>query len=194
MPASSSASSSNRPAGPTNGCPSRSSRSPGCSPTSISSERGSPSPKTVWVPVRQSGHAWQPAAASRSEVSDSRAGRYSAAVRVSTFGDMSVTYQRPPLLHRVVDSPIDMVSAMSENGRLRAIAELAVKVGANVGEGQYVLVTALVEHAPLVREIATSLRARRPLRRRRLPRPARSPRDDREGPRRDARVEPGVGA
>jgi len=43
---------------------------------------------------------------------------------------------------------------MSENGRLRALAELAVKVGANVDEGQYVLVTALVEHVPLVREIA----------------------------------------
>jgi aminopeptidase len=43
---------------------------------------------------------------------------------------------------------------MSENGRLRALAELAVKVGANVEEGQYVLVTGLVEHVPLVREIA----------------------------------------
>src|SRR5580765_1044117 len=41
-----------------------------------------------------------------------------------------------------------------ENGRLRALAELAVKVGANVGEGQYVLVTGLVEHAPLVAAIA----------------------------------------
>jgi aminopeptidase len=41
-----------------------------------------------------------------------------------------------------------------ENGRLRALAELAVKVGANVGEGQYVLVTALVEHAPFVAAIA----------------------------------------
>ena len=43
---------------------------------------------------------------------------------------------------------------MGQDGRLRALAELAVKVGANVAEGQYVLVTALVEHAPLVREIA----------------------------------------
>jgi aminopeptidase len=40
------------------------------------------------------------------------------------------------------------------NGRLNALAELAVKVGANVGEGQYVLVTGLVEHAPLVAAIA----------------------------------------
>ena len=38
--------------------------------------------------------------------------------------------------------------------RVRALAELAVKVGANVGDGQYVLVVGLVEHAPLVREIA----------------------------------------
>ena len=41
-----------------------------------------------------------------------------------------------------------------ENGRLHALAELAVKVGANVAEGQYVLVTALIEHAPLARAIA----------------------------------------
>src|SRR3989442_4432721 len=38
--------------------------------------------------------------------------------------------------------------------RLRAFAELAVRIGANVGEGQYVLVNALVEHAPLARAIA----------------------------------------
>jgi aminopeptidase len=35
--------------------------------------------------------------------------------------------------------------------RLRKYAELAVRVGANVDEGQYVLVMGLVEHAPLVR-------------------------------------------
>lgn len=38
--------------------------------------------------------------------------------------------------------------------RLRRYAELAVRVGANVDEGQYVLVDGLVEHAPLVRAIA----------------------------------------
>ena len=38
--------------------------------------------------------------------------------------------------------------------RLYALAELAVKVGANVAEGQYVMVVALVEHAPLVRAVA----------------------------------------
>jgi aminopeptidase len=39
--------------------------------------------------------------------------------------------------------------------RLRALAELAVEVGANVEEGQYVLVTGLIEHAPLIREVAS---------------------------------------
>jgi aminopeptidase len=34
------------------------------------------------------------------------------------------------------------------------MAELAVRVGANVGEGQYVAVNCLVEHAPLARRIA----------------------------------------
>jgi len=38
--------------------------------------------------------------------------------------------------------------------RLQRYAELAVRVGANVGEGQLVLVNGLVEHAPLVRAIA----------------------------------------
>ena len=42
---------------------------------------------------------------------------------------------------------------MDKNG-LRAYAELAVRIGANVGEGQFVIVNGLVEHAPLVREIA----------------------------------------
>src|SRR6266542_758663 len=40
------------------------------------------------------------------------------------------------------------------NDRLQRYAELAVRVGANVGEGQLVLVNGLVEHAPLVRAIA----------------------------------------
>src|ERR687885_239765 len=39
MPTASSAASSSRPAGPTNGRPSRSSRSPGCSPTNMTLER-----------------------------------------------------------------------------------------------------------------------------------------------------------
>jgi aminopeptidase len=37
--------------------------------------------------------------------------------------------------------------------RLQAYAELTVRVGANVDEGQYVLVMGLVEHAPLVRAV-----------------------------------------
>ena len=38
--------------------------------------------------------------------------------------------------------------------RLQSLAQLAVEVGANVAEGQYVLVMGLVEHAPLARAIA----------------------------------------
>src|SRR5690349_18477447 len=59
MPASSSALSSMRPAGPTNGCPSRSSRSPGCSPTSMTSLLASPSPNTACVAPLYSSHAVQ---------------------------------------------------------------------------------------------------------------------------------------
>jgi aminopeptidase len=40
--------------------------------------------------------------------------------------------------------------------RLRKYAELAVRVGANVDEGQYVLVMGLVEHAPLVRAVTNA--------------------------------------
>src|SRR6266511_2456981 len=43
---------------------------------------------------------------------------------------------------------------MSRDRRLQSLAELAVKVGANVAGGQYVLVMGLVEHAPLARAIA----------------------------------------
>ena len=46
-PAASSALSSSAPAGPTNGSPARSSRSPGCSPTSISDAVDEPRPNTV---------------------------------------------------------------------------------------------------------------------------------------------------
>ena len=38
--------------------------------------------------------------------------------------------------------------------RLQSLAQLAVEVGANVAEGQYVLVMGLVEHAPFARAIA----------------------------------------
>src|SRR3954469_17674447 len=66
MPACASASSRTRPAGPTNGAPSRSSRSPGCSPTNIATESRLPAPNTVCVPCSQRGQARHPAAASRS--------------------------------------------------------------------------------------------------------------------------------
>src|SRR5919206_148161 len=48
-PASSSARCSRRPAGPTNGMPSRSSTSPGCSPTRATGAPGFPAEKTTWV-------------------------------------------------------------------------------------------------------------------------------------------------
>src|SRR5438552_18683231 len=47
-----------------------SSRSPGCSPTSITSADSGPSPKTVWVAVSQRTQALQPAANSRSSAID----------------------------------------------------------------------------------------------------------------------------
>src|SRR6185437_14704258 len=79
MPASSNASSRRRPAGPTKGAPSRSSRSPGCSPTNMARELRVPAPKTVCVACSQSGQARQPAAASRSFGRLGRGGTSSAA-------------------------------------------------------------------------------------------------------------------
>jgi aminopeptidase len=43
---------------------------------------------------------------------------------------------------------------MDPNERLRRYAELTVSVGANVQPGQLVVITGIVEHAPLMREIA----------------------------------------
>src|SRR5213593_1957437 len=79
MPAASSARSSTRPAGPTNGLPARSSSWPGCSPTIITRARFGPSPKTVCVPRVHSGQPRQPAAASRSVASVRYSGKKSAA-------------------------------------------------------------------------------------------------------------------
>src|SRR5882762_1011993 len=79
MPASASASLSNRPAGPTKGCPERSSSLPGCSPTKNTSARRAPSPKTVCVPRFQRSQALQSAAASRKAFKLSRGGKNSAA-------------------------------------------------------------------------------------------------------------------
>src|SRR5687767_1006938 len=55
IPASASASSNTRPAGPTNGCPARSSLSPGCSPTKRTFALRGPSPNTVCVARAQRG-------------------------------------------------------------------------------------------------------------------------------------------
>src|SRR5207237_6509233 len=44
--------------------------------------------------------------------------------------------------------------AAAVDDRLRRYAELAVRVGANVQDGQTVFLTAIVEHAPLVRALA----------------------------------------
>ena len=45
---------------------------------------------------------------------------------------------------------------MPDEGLLRRYADLAVRVGANVGEGQDVLIRGYVEHAPLARALATA--------------------------------------
>src|SRR3954453_9823526 len=66
MPAGSSASSSTRPAGPTNGSPARSSLSPGCSPTSIKSADAGPSPNTVCVAFLYRSQFVHPAASAAS--------------------------------------------------------------------------------------------------------------------------------
>ena len=69
---------------------------------------------------------------------------------------------------------------MRPEERLERYARLAVEVGSNIGPGQDVWVSALPEHAPLVRAIARcGVRERRALRRRGLRGPARPPRADR---------------
>jgi len=45
---------------------------------------------------------------------------------------------------------------MPDEGLLRRYADLAVRVGANVGDGQDVLISALVEHAPLARAVTAA--------------------------------------
>ena len=74
IPASSSARPSSSPAGPTNGWPSTSSRSPGCSPRRNSGARAGPSPNTVCVARAHRSHAVQPAAASRADPGAPRPG------------------------------------------------------------------------------------------------------------------------
>src|ERR1700730_13932454 len=67
MPASPSARASSRPAGPTNGNPSTSSRSPGCSPTSMIGASGWPCPKTVCEALWYSPQPWHELAAAAKE-------------------------------------------------------------------------------------------------------------------------------
>ena len=43
---------------------------------------------------------------------------------------------------------------MTPDERLRRYAELAVRIGANVQQGQDVVVMCLVEHAPIARAVA----------------------------------------
>src|SRR6266850_3826624 len=87
MPASSSAASNSRPAGPTKGLPARSSSLPGCSPTNITFDRRRPSPKTVCVPVFQRSHALQSAAASLSNDNVGRGGIKSSAGLFEDLGE-----------------------------------------------------------------------------------------------------------
>jgi hypothetical protein len=67
------------PGGPTNGRPSRSSLSPGCSPTNINLARAGPWPKTVCVACAYKSQPWQSAAATRKLFSESRSGKNAAA-------------------------------------------------------------------------------------------------------------------
>ena len=70
IPASVRAWSKSLPAGPTNGCPERSSTFPGCSPTNMIAARAGPSPKTVCVALFHRSHALQVRAASLSAGSE----------------------------------------------------------------------------------------------------------------------------
>src|SRR5438874_9278994 len=74
MPASSSARSRSLPAGPTNGWPARSSASPGCSPTIMTSALRGPSQKTVCVPRLYRSQARQSFAASLTAINVGRWG------------------------------------------------------------------------------------------------------------------------
>ena len=111
MPTRSSASSSTRPAGPTNGSPSLSSWSPGCSPTSISRAGTGPLPNTVWVARSHRSQAWHPADASRSSAMPARPARAkSAAMGGSTPGGASRRATRG-MVHRGPSRPRAVAAA-----------------------------------------------------------------------------------
>src|SRR5262249_26649697 len=67
------------PAGPTNGSPLRSSRSPGCSPTITTGAPVSPREKTTCVALRYSSQPWQATAARRSSARSAPSGTYGCA-------------------------------------------------------------------------------------------------------------------
>src|SRR5947199_8276371 len=77
IPASSKAVLSNFPAGPTNGCPAKSSLSPGCSPTNMILAVDEPSPNTVCVAFFHKSQLRQFAAFARRSSSEAPAGFWS---------------------------------------------------------------------------------------------------------------------
>src|SRR5690242_16454244 len=78
------------PAGPTNGCPSKSSLSPGASPMSMSLEGAAPSPGTPWVADFHSAHRLHSFTASRSSLMD-----FSERAPVSAFSSSTDRVRRP---------------------------------------------------------------------------------------------------
>src|SRR3984893_14433603 len=85
MPASTRALSRSFPAGPTNGAPSRSSTSPGCSPIIITGAGAGPAPNTVCVACLYSSHPSQRFAAAISLGKVGFGGTHGAAVGTSTL-------------------------------------------------------------------------------------------------------------
>ena len=175
-----SASSSRRPAGPTNGGPA----SPG-RPAARRQQRRRARLSFAehhLVPVRQSGQAGSPppppgARGARGVLPQQCVCRRPRRHVRGTSGQ--------PLLHRVVDSPIDMVSAMSVNGTPSRASRAC-------GEGRRQRRRGAVRArhragracAARARDRRRRVRRRRALGRRRVRRQARAPRDDRERRRR----------
>src|SRR3954468_18942433 len=120
MPASTRARSSSLPAGPTKGCPLRSSSLPGCSPTNINSALFPPSPNTVCVPRSQRSHAWQSFAAARTLSTVGRSGIRSAAECVGFFLAMRSRAAGLEVFESHRDVP-------SQSGRLRALHRAALQ-------------------------------------------------------------------
>src|SRR5919204_3435004 len=132
------------PAGPTNGSPARSSRSPGCSPTSITRARAGPAPNTVWVPVRHSGQARQPAAARRRLVSEGRDGISSCAgappLLIANESPVQIRVRAPPTAGSA--RPADRVDQIPL-AHLRAAGDVALH-----GDLVQLLAIAVLERVP----------------------------------------------